>query len=70
MATKSPATPVPVELPIARELGAQARILTVKKTDVRIGWEAASRPGVLDTLRAFDEKAIDETAQALLSRYA
>lgn len=59
-----------VELPITRELGAQARILTVKKTNLRIGWEGASRPGVLDTLRAYDEKAIDETAQALLARYS
>ena len=68
MATKT--TAVSTELPVARELGVQARVLTVKKTDVRIGWDAASRPEVLDTLRAYDEKVIDETAAALLARYS
>ena len=60
----------PTALPLTREIGVTARVVTVKKSNVRMGWEAASRPGVLDTLRAHDERVIDETADALLARFS
>jgi hypothetical protein len=57
-------------LPITREVGVQARVIAVKKSEVRMGWEAASRPGVLDSLRAADEATIEATANALIQRYS
>ena len=59
-----------VELGAAREIGAQTRLIAAKKSNLRIGWEGASRPEVLDTLRAFDEKAVDDTASVLLARFS
>lgn len=61
---------VPAALPITREIGIQARVIAVKKSEIRMGWEAASRPGVLDSLKASDEATIDATANELIARYS
>lgn len=61
---------VSTELSTAREIGAQARLSWSKKSELRIGFEGASRPEVLATLEAFDEAAIDSTAASLLARFS
>ena len=63
-------TAAPVQFTTRREAGIQARVLTKKKGEFRMGWEAASRPEVLDTITAFDEAEINATAQALLDRFS
>ena len=67
MATKSTPT---TDLPLAREIGAQLKLAAHKKSELRIGWEGASRPQVLETLTAYDEKAVDQTADALMARFS
>lgn len=60
----------PVELTIGREIGAQAKLFVETKSDVRIGWEGASRPEVLESVRAHNERQVDATAAALLARFS
>ena len=67
---KQTVAPVAPALPVLREVGIQGRVIAVKKSELRKGWESASRPGVLDTLRAADERDIEETAALLISRYS
>ena len=63
-------TVVPAELGVSREIGAQTRLFAAKKSELRIGWEGASRPEVLATLEAYDTREIDATADALLARFS
>jgi hypothetical protein len=58
----------PVELGALEEVGAQARVVTVKKSGIRRGWEGASVPGVIDHLKAQDEVRISQIAATLIER--
>ena len=67
MAKVKAAVPVPT-ISLGREVGAQVRISSVKKTDLRIGWEAAAE--IIDVLEAYDAKEIANTADVLRARYS
>ncbi len=59
-----------VELGMAREIGAQSRLGWAKKSEFIIGWDAASRPEVLDVLTAYDKAAVDSTVAVLVARFS
>ena len=67
---KTTAVPTTTDLTFLREVGAQAKLAAEKKSELRIGWEGASKPEVLETLRAFDEIQVDATAAALMARFS
>ena len=63
-------TAVSTDLTTQREIGAQTRLIVAKKSELRIGWDGASRPEVLAKLAAFDEAQVDATAAALMARFS